>query len=147
MASGGKQDWTTSRPTLRRLLWYRERLGAGGFATAEAMAAHECSDRTVYRDMSYAGTLKWDVGFCRARRMWVLESGSASLPLLTLRERELVALLVAEEALRSYAGSPYAAALRSAFDKILPLLDAPVSIDLRQAPLPRFASPPPRPVE
>jgi len=59
----------------------------------------------------------------------------------------MVALLVAEQALRCYEGTPYAAALRSAFQKLMPLLDAPVSMDLSQSPMPRLMAPPSHPVE
>jgi predicted DNA-binding transcriptional regulator YafY len=137
-----------TRPHLRRLLWYRERLTAGdGFTAGEATQALECSERTVYRDMGYLRTLDWDVDFSRARQRWILASQGAPMPLLTLREGEMVALLVAEEALRSYAGTPYAASLRSAFQKIDAVLDAPVTLDLSQARLPGFAGPPARPLQ
>jgi predicted DNA-binding transcriptional regulator YafY len=140
-------SWTPTRPVLRRLLWYAERLRAGrGFTAPEAASALEVSERTVLRDMEYARTLDWDVAFCRQRRRWALLSGLAPLPLARLREGEAVALLVAEEALRAYAGSPYAEALRAAFEKLDAVLDAPVTLDLNQVPLPGFTGPPARPV-
>src|SRR5690349_9640485 len=99
-AGGRREACAPGRPLLRRVLWYQGRLKGGGFTTAEACEAHEISERTVYRDMRYALTLQWDVEFCRARRRWVLASGKAELPLITLPEGEALALLVAEEALR-----------------------------------------------
>src|SRR5260370_3011620 len=116
-----------------------------GFSMEQALEELEVCQRTVYRDIDYVRTLGWDVEFCRRRRRWVLEREGAPLPLVTLREGEMVALLVAEQALRCYEGTPYAAALHSAFEKLLPLLDAPVSLDLSRAPLPRLVGPAPRP--
>jgi predicted DNA-binding transcriptional regulator YafY len=140
--------WISTRPLLRRLLAYRDWLRAGrAFTAGQAAKELGVSMRTVYRDLLYMQTLGWDVEFCRARRCWRLASGELPLPLVTLREGEVVALLVAEQALHCYEGTPYAAALRSAFDKITALLDAPVTLDLTQAPLPRFMGPPARPVE
>jgi len=137
-----------NRLLLRRLLRYREWLvGGAGFTMAQALQELEVCERTVYRDMDYVRTLGWDVAFCRLRWRWILVREGAPLPLVTLREGEMLALLVAEEALQCYEGTPYAAALRSAFEKLTPLLDAPVSLDLSQSPLPRLVGPPPRPVE
>jgi predicted DNA-binding transcriptional regulator YafY len=145
--SYGDRPWSPNRVVLRRLLRYREWLVAGrGFTMRQAMEEMEVCARTVYRDMDYVRTLGWDVEFCRQRRRWVLATEGAELPLVTLREGEMVALLVAEEALRGYEGTPYAASLRTAFEKLLPLLDAPVSLDLSRAPLPRLIGPPARPV-
>jgi proteasome accessory factor B len=137
-----------NRLLLRRLLRYREWLTSGhGFTMERAMDELEVCPRTVYRDMDYVRTLGWDVEFCRRRRCWVLAREGAPLPLVTLREGEMVALLVAEQALQCYEGTPYAAALRSAFQKLMPLLDAPVSLDLSQAPMPRMLQPQTRPVD
>jgi predicted DNA-binding transcriptional regulator YafY len=142
------RPWTPNRMVLRRLLRYREWLVSGrGFTMEQAVEELEVCQRTVYRDMDYVRTLSWDVEFCRRRRRWVLATEGAPLPLVTLREGEMVALLVAEEALRCYEGTPYAAALRSAFEKLTPLLDAPVSLNLSRSPLPRMMEPHARPVE
>jgi predicted DNA-binding transcriptional regulator YafY len=148
--SGSETDSASlpNRLLLRRLLRYREWLVSGrGFTMEQALAELEVCQRTVYRDMDYVRTLGWDVEFCRQRRQWILAREGAPLPLVTFREGEMVALLVAEQALQCYEGTPYAAALRSAFQKLLPLLDAPVSLDLSDAPMPRLAGPPARPVE
>jgi predicted DNA-binding transcriptional regulator YafY len=137
-----------NRLLLRRLLRYREWLiGGQGFTIQRAVEELEVCVRTVYRDMDYVRTLGWDVEFCRQRRRWILAQEGAPLPLVTLREGEMVALLVAEQALRCYEGTPYAEALRSAFEKLMPMLDAPVSLDLSHSPLPRLIGPPARPVE
>src|SRR5919197_13803 len=144
----GESSWTPNRMVLRRLLRYREWLLSGrGFTMQEAVEELEVCQRTIYRDMDYVRTLGWDVEFCRRRRRWVLAQEGAALPLVTMREGEMVALLVAEEALRCYEGTPYAEALRAAFQKLTPLLDAPVSLELSRAPLPRMMEPHARPVE
>jgi predicted DNA-binding transcriptional regulator YafY len=146
--SRGDRPWTPNRLVLRRLLRYREWLVSGrGFTMERAIEELEVCQRTVYRDMDYVRTLGWDVEFCRRRRRWILAQEGAPLPLVTMREGELVALLVAEEALRCYEGTPYAEALRSAFEKLTPLLDAPVSLELSRSPLPRMMGPPSRHVE
>lgn len=141
-------SWSPSRPLLRRLLYYRGRFTqSGGFAMAEATEALEVSDRTVYRDMDFVRTLDWDVTFSRKSRRWELASPGAPLPMATLREGEWVALLVAEEALRSYRGTPYAEALETAFSKLTSLLDTPVTLRLSEGSLPRFTTPPARAVD
>src|SRR5947209_3466591 len=82
-------QWTASRPLLRRLLTYRERLMSGqGFTMDEMIEALEVSERTFHRDMGYARTLDWDIEFCRRRRRWVRGEGELPLPLVTLREGE-----------------------------------------------------------
>jgi predicted DNA-binding transcriptional regulator YafY len=137
------------RPLLRRLLAYREWLRAGRpFTAAGAAAELEVSERTVLRDMRYLQSLGWDVDFCRVQRAWRLREEGMPLPLLQLRQGELLALVVGTEALRQYAGTPYAAELGRALAAIVAVLDAPVTLDLdRLGPLPRFVAPPSHPVD
>jgi predicted DNA-binding transcriptional regulator YafY len=138
----------SARPRLRRLLAYREWLTAGrSFTAADAAAELEVSERTVLRDMEYARTLKWDVDFCRKERGWKLGESGAPLALLSLTEGELIALIVAQEALRAYAGTTYAGAVTAAFAKITALLDTPVTLDPGTEGVPHFTGPPVRPVE
>src|SRR5207249_4210159 len=57
---------------------------------------------------------------------------------------ELVALLVAAQAMETYRSTSYAPALASAFEKIVAALDLPVTLAVNPASLPRFTGPPPR---
>lgn len=134
-----------NRPLLRRLLRYREWLvGGRGFTAQQAVEELEVCERTVYRDIAYLRTLGWDLEFCRSRRRWVMGGEAAPLPLVSLREDELTALLIAEEALRGSEAAPFAAALRSALEKLAPLFDRPIHAAPAQVPLPRFAGTPAR---
>lgn len=65
----------------------------------------------------------------------MVPDGHAPLPIAMLAEGEALALLVAAEALRSYAGTPYEAPLRRALEKLSDLLDAPITLDLGALPL------------
>lgn len=141
-------QWQPSRPRLRRILWYRERvLANGGFTTSEAVNALEVSERTLYRDAAYIRTLGWELEFCRVQNRWFAPNGQAPLPLASLGEGELVALLAAERAFRTYAGTPYLGAVRSAFRKIIQFFDAPITVDLNDLLLPCFSGPPARQVD
>src|SRR5690349_9022178 len=113
--------WIATQPLLRRLLQYREWLRAGrSFTAGRAAQELEVSERTVRRDLEYARCqLRWDVEYERDRNGFVLVGSDLPLPLLSLRQGELVALLVGEQALRQYSGTPYAEALQSAFGAIV----------------------------
>jgi predicted DNA-binding transcriptional regulator YafY len=134
-----------NRPLLRRLLRYREWLvGGRGFTARQAVEELEVCERTVYRDIAYLRTLGWDVEFCRSRRRWLMAGEAAPLPLVSLREPEVMALLIAEEALRGCEAAPFAAALRTALEKLSPLLDTPVNPESTRRLVPRFVGPPAR---
>lgn len=137
-----------SRPVLRRLFWYHHQLASGRpFTAVQAAGELEVSERTVRRDLCYASTLGWDVTYDAGRRTWTSPDGQLPLPAIDLTEGEAVALLVADQALRAYAGTPFAPLLRTAFDKIVAALGSPVTLDADQVPLPTFTGPPIRPVE
>jgi predicted DNA-binding transcriptional regulator YafY len=65
---------------------------------------------------------------------------------VSLGDLERIALRVAEDALRVSGAAPLAAALRSAMEKLMPLLTMPGSLELPEESLPWFAGPPARTV-
>ncbi len=140
---------TPTRPLLRRLLAYRAWLREGKIFTAAWAAEQlEISERTVLRDMDHVRyALNWSVEFDRRRNGFILTAGDLPLPCLSLKQGEWVALLVGEQAVRQYAGTPYADALQSALRTLVEALDAPMSLENPQGALPHFTGPPPRPVE
>ncbi len=140
--------WTPKRPVLRRILWYRERIvHHGGFTLAEALDALEIHERTFHRDMAYLRTLHWDLDFNRRTLRWETGDGLAPLPLATVGEGEMLALLVAEQALRSYAGTPYGELVHQALHKLIDFFDAPLTVDLNQPFVPVVGGPPVRRVQ
>lgn len=121
-----------SLPPYQRLLWFDGQVREGRYPKiADLCERYEITERTACRDIAF---LKYNLGapleYDRRKRGYYYTDPSFSLPAVTLTEGELVAIFLAEEALRRYAGAPYEAELRSAFQKLCRALTEEVTVDL-----------------
>lgn len=139
-----------TRPPYERLLWFDGQVRERGCLSLSEYCGHfEITIRTAYRDTDFLkynldAPLKYDP----KRRGWYYTNPSFRLPAVTLTEGELVALFLAEKALRAQAGGPHEAELRAAFEKLCRALPEAVTVDLGAwEETISFAGDPTRPVE
>jgi predicted DNA-binding transcriptional regulator YafY len=109
-------------------------LRAGEYPNAATIARQaEVCRRTAQRDFE---TLRDRFGaplaFDHARNGYYYTEPGFRLPAVGLTEGELVAICLGASALGQYRGTPYAATLRRALDKVLVALADVVSVDLDQ---------------
>jgi len=139
-----------TRPPYERLLWLDSQVRERRCLPLSEYCRHfEINIRTAYRDTDF---LKYNLDapleYDPKRRGWRYTDPSFRLPAVTLTEGELVALFLAEKALRSQAGGPHEAELRAAFEKLCRALPESVTVDLGAwEETISFAGAPTRPVE
>ena len=123
---------TAARPPLARLVRIDAAVRAGEHPTVRALASDlEVNPRTIQRDIVFLhDRLGAPIAYDRAARGFVYTDPAYHLPLWQFTEGELVALLLAERLLHEYRHTPYADALKRAFQKITAALPDSVTIDL-----------------
>jgi len=122
----------STRPPLERLAYIDHEIRQGRYPSLPALVTSlGVSKRTVLRDLNYLRTmLDHPIKYNRERRGYYYDGPAPVLPAVALREGELFALFVARKALAQYRGTPYEAALRSAFEKIRGALSDDVELYL-----------------
>ncbi len=119
---------------LSRLLFIdrkiQEGMRSGLLANCSSMAAeYEVSAKSILRDIDYLRNQRdAPIAYDAARRGYFYTEASYSLPAISLRERDLFALCIAEKALRMHEGTPIYQALRNVFRKIEASLPDKVSV-------------------
>ncbi len=105
----------------KRLLHVDLRLREGTRPTAKTLA-RECgvSIKTIYRDIEalrseLGAPIEWDP----ERGGYAYRRGGFLVPAAALTEHELFAMMIAEQALHQYEGTPLHGYLKAAFDKVL----------------------------
>lgn len=123
---------TATRFCLERLAALDRAIRAGSYPNARTMARSlEVSPRTVHRDIEFLrDRLGAPLVFDRVRNGYAYRDACFALPVLNLTEGELIAMLVSEQVLEQYQGTPYARDAARAFQKITVGLREPVTIDL-----------------
>ncbi|NLY02409.1 MAG: WYL domain-containing protein [Rhodopirellula sp.] len=121
-----------SRPPLARIAAIDRAIREGTWPNAGTLARQlEVSARTVQRDIVFLrDRLLAPVEFDARRNGYGYTAPGFQLPFFRLTEGELVALFLAERLLRQYRGTYFEVELQRAFQKIVELLPAGVSIDL-----------------
>jgi len=103
-----------------------ECLNAGQFAREI-----EVSRRTIYRDIEYMRTvLRAPVEYDEACSGYRYTHEGFRLPAVNLGEGELLALLIASQVTRAYAGTPIAAQVQQACDHLAALLPEEITVRL-----------------
>lgn len=121
---------TAKRPQLRRFWMIDRELRAGKYPTVEQLAnLAEVDDKTIRRDIA---SLQNDhlapVAYCAKRRGWYYRDVTYCLPAVIITEGELVAMYMAGQALQMAQGTPYAAELQRAIQKLSEFLPDEVSL-------------------
>lgn len=108
----------------KRMVHIDARLRDGSRPSAPALAK-ECgvSAKTIYRDLeALRCELHAPLVYDRRRKGFYYSDPGFSMPAIALGERDLFALMVAENAIAQYEGTPLVDYLRDAFAKVLAVL-------------------------
>lgn len=122
----------STRMPLERIAYIDDLIRRDRYPSVRELAGHfEVSERTVYRDIDFMRTmLGYPIEFSRTRRGYFYSGPAPALPGIVLTEGELFSVFIAQKVLAQYRGTPYEAALRSAFDKIRAALTDEVELYL-----------------
>lgn len=125
----------TTRPPLERMNFIHEQLEAGRMPNCSSLARHfEVSAKTIQRDIEFMrDRLGYPIEWDAERRGYCYTGPVDHMPMATITEGELVAMLVAQKAIEQFKGTPFENPLANAFAKIEAHLDGPVSVALGEA--------------
>jgi predicted DNA-binding transcriptional regulator YafY len=118
-----------SRPPLERMMHIHEEFQDGHLTNCTKLAELlEVSTKTVMRDIAFMRDrlhlpIEYDEKLYAYRYAYPVKT----FPTVQISEGELLALLVAEKALKEYAGTPYHAQLSHAFEKLTAALRSKVT--------------------
>jgi len=126
----GTREYSKFRTRWRHVLLIDQHVRAGRAPNCRELAEElEVSRRTVLRDIDF---LRYDLGapieYAPRRRGYVYTEPNWVMPSIRITEGELFALMVAEKALEAYSGMPWAAQLRTAFDRMAAALPERVEV-------------------
>ncbi len=124
-----------TRPPYERMTYIHEQLQLDKHPNCSSLAAHfEVSPKTIQRDIEFMRD-RWNlpIEYDEPRHGYYYAQPVENLPLVTMTEGELVALLVAQKAVEQYAGTAFEAPLTNAFAKLTSQLDGPVTVALGAA--------------
>jgi predicted DNA-binding transcriptional regulator YafY len=109
-----------SRPPMERMLLIHGRIKSGAFPNCLQLAAEiEVSPRTIKRDVDFMRErLHMPIEFDARHKGYRYNGAVEQFPAAPITEAELFALLVAHKAVSQYRGTPFAAPLHAAFQKL-----------------------------
>src|ERR1041385_3037478 len=109
-----------SRPPMERMLLIHGRIKNGTFPNCLQLAREiEVSSRTIKRDVDFMKVrLNMPIQFDARRKGYFYTEAVEQFPAAPISEAELFALLVAHKAVSQYRGTPFAAPLHAAFQKL-----------------------------
>lgn len=125
----------TTRPPLERMNFIHEQLEADKLPNCSSIAkVFEVTPKTIQRDIEFMRDrmgypIEWD----GERRGYFYTGPVEHMPMATITEGELVAMLVAQKAVEQFKGTPFEKPLANAFAKIADHLDGPVTVALGEA--------------
>ncbi len=123
--AGGAQGRTlATRPPLVRIQQIHAALAERKYPNAITLAERlEVDPKTIRRDMEVMrDQLNYPIEYDESKRGFYYARPVSDMPLMKATEGELMALLVARQALQSYEGTPYAHVLETAFKKLTSML-------------------------
>ncbi len=124
-----------TRPPYERMAYIHERLQADKHPNCSTLARRfEVSTKTIQRDIEFMRD-RWQlpIEYDEVRHGFYYSEPVENLPLVTMSEGELVAMLVAQKAVEQYAGTAFEAPLTNAFAKLTAQLDGPVTVAIGAA--------------
>jgi len=118
------------KPQYRRLLHIDRKIREGRYPNCSSLAAEwETSTRTIQRDIDY---IKYELDapleYNASKRGYAYTNASWFLPAVMLTEGDLLALLIGEQAMAMYCGTPVAKDLQRIYGKLSELLPEEISI-------------------
>lgn len=113
------------------MLRIHEAFQRGAFPNCTTLAREfEVAGKTIQRDIEFMrDQLELPIAYDSVRRGYGYTEPVSGFPTVQMSEGELLALLVAGQALAQYRGTPYERQLKTAFDKLTAKLDGAVSFD------------------
>jgi proteasome accessory factor B len=94
----------------------------------------EVTSKTIQRDIEFMrDRLDYPIEWDAARGGYIYTGPVEHMPLATITEGELVAMLVAQKAIDQFKGTPFEKPLANAFTKIAGQLDGPVTVAIGEA--------------
>ncbi len=122
----------SQRQQLERILEIDRSIRAKEYPNATRLAKKlEVSKRVIYNDRAFMiDRLGAPIDFDRERKGWYYREDTYALPNIMVTQGELLAFFLSVEVARSYLGTVFESALRSAVEKIAQVLKGPVSVDL-----------------
>ena len=124
-----------TRPPYERMPYIHEQLQQDRLPNCSTLAnVFEVSTKTIQRDLDFMRD-RWQLplAYDETRHGYYYTEPVENLPLVTMTEGELVALLVAQKAVEQYAGTAFETPLTNAFAKLTSQLDGPVTVALGAA--------------
>ncbi|MBC7365557.1 MAG: WYL domain-containing protein, partial [Undibacterium sp.] len=118
-----------SRPPYARMQKIHQELKAGSYPNAKSLAKKlEVSAKTIGRDLDFMrDRQQLPIGYDESRRGFYYTEAVEAFPAMQITEGELVALLVAGEAIQAFRGTPYHRKLATAFEKLTAAMTDKVS--------------------
>jgi predicted DNA-binding transcriptional regulator YafY len=123
-----------SRPPMERMLLIHGRIKNGTFPNCLQLAEEiEVSARTIKRDVDFMKIrLNMPIQFDGRRKGYRYTEPVEQFPAVPVSETELFALLVAHKVVSQYRGTPFAAPLHAAFQKLASQMNHENSLHLSQ---------------
>ncbi len=114
-----------SRPPLARIMRIHELLQQNKFPNCRKLADEiEVVPRTIARDIEFMKyCLNLPIEYNQSRHGYYYSESVENFPSMSLSEKELFSLLVAQKSINQYKGTPYQKPLETALNKILNCLD------------------------
>lgn len=123
-----------SRPPLERMLRIHQALHSNSYPNANTLARElEVSAKSIQRDVEFMRSrLNLPIAYDGSRFGYFYTEDVKDFPALQITEGELVALVVAEKALRQYRGTSFEQPLLSALRKMEQSLPRTISLSLNE---------------
>jgi predicted DNA-binding transcriptional regulator YafY len=127
-----EQRTLTHRPPMDRMLRIHQAVNAGKYPTANTLAKElEVSAKSIQRDLEFMrDRLKMPLHYDWYRNGWHYTEEVSAFPSLQITEGEVVALVMAEKALKQYRGTSFEKPLLSAIRKMEESLPDTISVSL-----------------
>jgi proteasome accessory factor B len=122
----------SSRPPLERMLAIHQALQRGAYPNANLLAGElEVCSKSIHRDLTFMrDRLRLPIEWHFTNKGFYYTQAVNAFPTMHLTQGELVALVVAEKALKQYRGTPFEKPLLSAVEKMRDALPETMSVDL-----------------
>jgi len=129
-APSSKKGFGDTQPQLTRIHALVQRIQKGDYPSQKILAAEwSKTPRTIQRDLDYIRDfLELPLAYDAFKYGYYFTEPVAKFPMVSISERELVSVFVAQKALRPYHGTPFERPLRTAFEKLVGSLQGEISV-------------------